>query len=184
MMLRGKLLLALLPLALALVLVGVLSVRTTHELGSGAQAILQDNYRSVLAAQRMKDAVSRIDAAATALVLNEARPGPDPSRDERQQLERELQVQEHNITEPGERAATQRLRAAWDRCEQDFAHLAATADPALVDRVLLTPQVFDLAALASAYGWEYRRVVTRGELEPALTPTAGQVLIEVPLSRS
>ena len=41
----------------------------------------------------------------------------------------------------------------------------------------------DLAALASAYGWEYRRVETRGELAPALTPTAGQVLIEVPLPR-
>jgi 2-succinyl-5-enolpyruvyl-6-hydroxy-3-cyclohexene-1-carboxylate synthase len=66
----------------------------------------------------------------------------------------------------------------------DGLEVAATADPALVDRVLLTPQVADLAALASAYGWEYRRVETRGELEPALTPTAGQVLIEVPLPRS
>ncbi|MGN6501288.1 MAG: 2-succinyl-5-enolpyruvyl-6-hydroxy-3-cyclohexene-1-carboxylate synthase, partial [Pseudolysinimonas sp.] len=66
----------------------------------------------------------------------------------------------------------------------DGLEVAATADPALVDRVLLTPQVADLAALASAYGWEYRRVETRGELEPALTPTAGQVLIEVPLPRA
>jgi 2-succinyl-5-enolpyruvyl-6-hydroxy-3-cyclohexene-1-carboxylate synthase len=66
----------------------------------------------------------------------------------------------------------------------DGLEVAQTADPALVDRVLLTPQAADLAALASAYGWEYRRVETRGELDPALTPTGGQVLIEVPLARA
>jgi 2-succinyl-5-enolpyruvyl-6-hydroxy-3-cyclohexene-1-carboxylate synthase len=65
----------------------------------------------------------------------------------------------------------------------DGLEVAATADPALVDRVLLTPQTVDLAALASAYGWEYRRVETRGDLDPALSPTAGRVLIEVPLAR-
>jgi 2-succinyl-5-enolpyruvyl-6-hydroxy-3-cyclohexene-1-carboxylate synthase len=65
----------------------------------------------------------------------------------------------------------------------DGLEVAATADPELVDRVLLTPQAVDLAALASAYGWEYRRVETRGELAPALTPTAGRVLIDVPLAR-
>jgi 2-succinyl-5-enolpyruvyl-6-hydroxy-3-cyclohexene-1-carboxylate synthase len=65
----------------------------------------------------------------------------------------------------------------------DGLEVAATADPALVDRVLLTPQSVDLAALASAYGWEYRLVANRGELGPALTPSAGRVLIEVPLAR-
>ncbi|MGE3194129.1 MAG: 2-succinyl-5-enolpyruvyl-6-hydroxy-3-cyclohexene-1-carboxylic-acid synthase [Microbacteriaceae bacterium] len=65
----------------------------------------------------------------------------------------------------------------------DGLEVAATADPELVDRVLLTPQTVDLAALASAYGWEYRRVETRGELDPALSPTPGRVLIDVPLSR-
>ena len=66
----------------------------------------------------------------------------------------------------------------------DGLEVAATADAALVDRVLLTPQTVDLAALAAAYGWEYRRISTRGELDPALSPSAGRVLIEVPLPRS
>jgi 2-succinyl-5-enolpyruvyl-6-hydroxy-3-cyclohexene-1-carboxylate synthase len=65
----------------------------------------------------------------------------------------------------------------------DGLEVAATADPEFVDRVLLTPQSVDLAALASAYGWEYRRVETRGDLDPALTPGPGRVLIEVPLPR-
>ncbi len=65
----------------------------------------------------------------------------------------------------------------------DGLEVAATADPRLVDRVLLTPQTVDLAALAAAYGWQYRRVDARGELDPALSPAAERVLIEVPLAR-
>ncbi|MBX3196156.1 MAG: 2-succinyl-5-enolpyruvyl-6-hydroxy-3-cyclohexene-1-carboxylic-acid synthase [Microbacteriaceae bacterium] len=65
----------------------------------------------------------------------------------------------------------------------DALEVAGTADAELFDRVMLTPQTVDLAALASAYGWEYRRVETRGELDGSLTPTPGRVLIEVPLAR-
>jgi len=49
---------------------------------------------------------------------------------------------------------------------------------------MLTPQHADLQALASAYGWEYRRVENRGELARLLTePANGVSLIEVPLAR-
>jgi 2-succinyl-5-enolpyruvyl-6-hydroxy-3-cyclohexene-1-carboxylate synthase len=65
----------------------------------------------------------------------------------------------------------------------DGLEVAGSADAALLDRVMLTPQHVDLAALAAAYGWEYRRVSNRGDLDPALTPSDGQVLIEVPLAR-
>lgn len=56
-------------------------------------------------------------------------------------------------------------------------------DAALLDRVMLTPQRVDLAALAAAYGWEYRLVTSRGELDPALSPRDERVLVEVPLTR-
>jgi 2-succinyl-5-enolpyruvyl-6-hydroxy-3-cyclohexene-1-carboxylate synthase len=65
----------------------------------------------------------------------------------------------------------------------DGLEVAGSADAALFDRVLLTPQAANLEHLAAAYGWEYRRVSNRGELDPALTPSPGQVLIEVPLQR-
>ena len=65
----------------------------------------------------------------------------------------------------------------------DSLEVADSADPALLDRVLLTPQDVDLAALAAAYGWEYRRVERRGDLDPALTAGGGRALIEVPLLR-
>jgi 2-succinyl-5-enolpyruvyl-6-hydroxy-3-cyclohexene-1-carboxylate synthase len=51
------------------------------------------------------------------------------------------------------------------------------------DRVLLTPQQASIETLAAAYGWEYRRVDTRGDLDPALTASAGPVVVEVPLGR-
>lgn len=51
------------------------------------------------------------------------------------------------------------------------------------DRVLYTPQNAPVEALARAYGWEYRRVETRGQLDQALTASTGPVIVEVPLPR-
>ena len=69
MSLRGKLLLAQAPLALALALVGVLSASVTTRLASQSRLILADNYRSVLAAQRMKESLERIDSNAVYRVV-------------------------------------------------------------------------------------------------------------------
>ena len=71
----------------------------------------------------------------------------------------------------------------FDDLEVAATFAAGSADAALLDRVMLTPQRVDLAALAAAYGWEYRLVTNRGELDPALTPRDERVLIEVPLER-
>ncbi len=65
----------------------------------------------------------------------------------------------------------------------DGLEVARSADPALADRVLLTPQHVDLAALAAAYGWEHRLVTESGDLDGALTPSASRTLVEVALAR-
>lgn len=66
----------------------------------------------------------------------------------------------------------------------DSLEVTATADPELAERVLFTPHSVEIAALAQAYGWEYRRVSHRGDLDQALTaPVTGPVLIEVLLPR-
>jgi 2-succinyl-5-enolpyruvyl-6-hydroxy-3-cyclohexene-1-carboxylate synthase len=64
----------------------------------------------------------------------------------------------------------------------DGLEVASSAGDAF-DRVLLTPQTVALDHLAAAYGWEYRRVDTRGQLDQALTASIGPTLVEVPLSR-
>ena len=56
-----------------------------------------------------------------------------------------------------------------------------TADPEHFERVMRTPQRVAFEALALAYGVEYLRVRTRGELTEALTHTATPTLIEVVL---
>ena len=69
MTLRTKLLLAQAPLAIVLALVCILSVVIISSLGSHSQTILKDNYRSVLAAQRMKESIERMDSAALFLLI-------------------------------------------------------------------------------------------------------------------
>ena len=111
MTLRRRLLLAQVPLAAALLVVGVASVRTVAFLGDSSETILQDNYRSVLAAQRMGDALDGLDREALLRALGQ--PPGEPAGVLRDRFESELKVQEGNVTEPGEGEATERLRAAW-----------------------------------------------------------------------
>lgn len=66
----------------------------------------------------------------------------------------------------------------------DTLEAAASAPADAFDRVMFTPQRAELRALAEAYGWDYLRVETRGELDRLLTaPVSGPTLVEVPLDR-
>ncbi|HXX48495.1 MAG TPA: ATP-binding protein [Myxococcota bacterium] len=125
MSLRAKLVLAQAPLLAALIVVGVGGSWTAAELGRGAQAILQDNYRSVLAAQRMIDAASRIDTASLYLLVGERERGIDEIAAARQRFEPELRIQQGNVTEVGEGEATRGLELAWQRCTAALDHFSA-----------------------------------------------------------
>ena len=64
----------------------------------------------------------------------------------------------------------------------DDLEVAATAPADDFEQVMRTPQEVDLAALAAAGGWAYRRVTTRAELDDALTAPEPRLLVEVPLN--
>ncbi|HEX7406392.1 MAG TPA: ATP-binding protein [Candidatus Binatia bacterium] len=128
---RMKVLLAQAPLAIALLLVGVLATGTLSSLGQQANTILTDNYRSVLAAERMKESIERIEDAPSLLLIG----GSNDQRMshvavERQRFESELRVQEGNITEPGEDEATRKLRAVWTAYQEHFDRFPAVTDTA------------------------------------------------------
>jgi signal transduction histidine kinase len=146
--LKQKLLGAQAVLALALLVVGAVSVVSVRTQGRVSTEILQDNYRSVLAAQRMTEAVERLDEEVR--LRAGGRPvTPDPRAAET--FERELQVQEGNITERGEQEATAALRAAWDAFRQEQRRLEAeTGREALLAAyfVELAPRVHAVRAAA------------------------------------
>ncbi len=122
MTLRQKLLASPAPLAVVLVLLGVASVKTLRSLGESPELILKDNYRSVLAAERMVDTVSRLQDVALAAAAGRA-PAGDPGAELRRRFEDELALQEHNITEIGETQATAELRQVWDAYRAGWAEL-------------------------------------------------------------
>jgi NtrC-family two-component system sensor histidine kinase KinB len=123
MTLRTKLLLAMAPMAAVLVLFGVASVTAISTLGRSPGLILNDNYRSVLASERMLQALEALEASA--LRLATGRP-PDAELDASgQRFESELQIQEHNITERGEAEVTDRLRQAWSAYRDAYQRLAS-----------------------------------------------------------
>ena len=126
MNLYRKLLLAQAPIAVALAMVGIFSVVVVSYLGSHSQTILKDNYRSVLAAQRMKEAIERMDSAALFLAAGQPQKGIEQAEKNRPVFEAELKVQEGNITEAGEREFTAGLRAAWTDYQAKFTRLEKT----------------------------------------------------------
>ena len=137
MKLRTQLLLAQGPLAVALVLVGAVQVFTLSDLVQSGQNILKDNFRSVLAAQRMKEAIERIDSAAMFLVIGERDRGLAQEAQFRPKFEQELVVQEGNITEPGEGEATSQLRQLWTRYQSQVDEFKARRDQDSLKRYYL-----------------------------------------------
>lgn len=129
MTLRVKLLLAQAPLLLALVFLSALALVSVNLIGSSAQNILRENYRSVLAAQRMKDAIERMDSGALFLVSGQRARGLAQAAASRKRFESELQIEEDNITEHGEKESVRTLRRTWEVYKQRFDALTADADP-------------------------------------------------------
>jgi signal transduction histidine kinase len=109
---KSKLMLTMAPLVLALVLVGVVSGMVTGVLARQPGTIWKDNYRSMLAAQRMKESVERLYDGALFELLG--RPVDDKLlREQASQFDREFEAEAHNITEKGEAEAVEKLRRDW-----------------------------------------------------------------------
>ncbi len=113
MTLRNKLLLAQAPLVLALAVLGAVAIGSLSRLGTHSQEILKDNYRSVLAAQRMKESIERIDSAALFVLSGHRSEAEGMIASNRAVFEAELAVQASNITELGEGEATDLLGQRW-----------------------------------------------------------------------
>ncbi|MFE8604324.1 sensor histidine kinase [Archangium violaceum] len=129
MSLRDKLLLAQVPLALALLLVGVVAVGTLGRVGHAGRDILADNYRSVRSMQRINENLERVNSSALFAISDEGQWSLELANTRLHPLEAELKAQEGNITEPGEAEATLRLSRAWARYRSAYEAFSAADTP-------------------------------------------------------
>ena len=122
---RTRLMLAMAPLVLALAAVGVVSGLVARALARQPGLILADNYRSVLAAQRMKEAVERVDQSVLLELLGQPKDAAGVEQHVAQ-FEHELAAESENITEAGEQEAVDEVRAGWSDYKKVLARVQRT----------------------------------------------------------
>src|SRR5947207_2679337 len=100
--LRTKLLIGLTPLLAIMIGLGLWAIVMFSRLGNNIDVILRENYRSVLAAERMKEALERLDSALLFAIGGEEKQARDQFAEYRPVFERNLKIEQNNMTLPGE----------------------------------------------------------------------------------
>lgn len=129
MTLRGKLLLAQLPLLLALLLVALVSWVQGGRLAGQTEEVLRDNFRSVLAAQRMDAEKDVIESAVTLHLMGDDAAARAALALAVPRFEEQLRIEESNITEPGEADAAAALRKWWTTYRDVISSRLSAATP-------------------------------------------------------
>lgn len=108
--LRTKLTLGFVVLLAILVAVGVESISLLDRLGGSIDVILRENYRSVIACERMKESLERMDSGALFALAGEEQQGLALAAQHRPRFEEALKTELGNITLPGEGERAEHLR--------------------------------------------------------------------------
>src|SRR5580700_5788089 len=112
--LRQRILITLIPLLLLLAAIGSAGIVLLLRLGNSVDAILRENYRSVIAMEGLNEAVERIDSSFQfALSGRQDQAREQFTRSWESYLEN-LDVEKHNITVPGEGELVERLEYLTD----------------------------------------------------------------------
>jgi len=128
MRLKNKLILGLGFLFMEIVSFGIFSLYNINKLGADARNILRNNYESLAYANNMMRALESISS------------GMDSAR----LFEDNLKKQEGNITEDGERDATEQLRRGFDQLKKEPANLS---NYSLIRKALIRIQDLNEAAI-------------------------------------
>lgn len=102
--LRVQLLVSHLVLVLLMVVVMAGAIVNFFSLGRSIDRIFQNNYKSVIAAQHMKDALERMDSSAAFVLAGQVQEARTQYEANRPRFEAAYNIQAHNITERGEGA--------------------------------------------------------------------------------
>lgn len=133
MKLRSKILLGY-GLALGLViLVGVWGIANLRRLGRATEAILQENYLSILAARNTIDALERQDSAVLLYLLENQIQGRQQFRRNEIEFLKWLGQAEGNITIPGEAQILERIEQRYEEYLEAFSELQQESNPTTED---------------------------------------------------
>ena len=108
--LRARLTLGFVGLLAILIAVGVEGITLLSRLGGSIDVILRENYKSVIACERMKESLERMDSGALFALAGHVPQGSTLARENRPRFEAALDTELGNITLPGEGERAQRLR--------------------------------------------------------------------------
>lgn len=121
MTLNRRLLLGVAPMLVILLAVGIYAISLFLKLGGAIDVILQENYRSVVACENMKETAERMDSGLLFMVSGEEARGKEMFQQYAPIFEKNLDVEMHNITLPGESDLANRLT----QLHQHYLELAA-----------------------------------------------------------
>src|SRR5471030_196712 len=102
MTLNRRLLLGIAPILLILLAVGIYAIFLFLKLGGAIDVILRENYRSVVASQKMEDATARMDAGLLLILNGEEVKGRALFQENVPVFEKNSDIEAQNITLPGE----------------------------------------------------------------------------------
>ncbi len=182
MTLRGKLLLAQLPLVGALAVAVIVSVRVTGALGRRSEAVLLSGYRDVLASERVDRALADLDRAAAGVALGRRMGDAQAAaREASARVVSALSALRPAAGRAGAAAAAARREAAFAVYAALVDRLFATADPEAARRLYaerLGPQLFAVeAAGRQVLEIEEDAVVERSEAARRAARRAGVILL-------
>ncbi|MBC8103326.1 MAG: HAMP domain-containing protein [Cytophagales bacterium] len=127
--LRTELVLSYLLLVGLMLLVMLVAVVGFFRLGRSIDRILEDNYKSVVAAQNMKEALERMDSAATFHLAGQTAKARQQYQENHVRFERAYQIETKNITEAGEQEISDDLGRRFFRYRTDLERFQSARPP-------------------------------------------------------
>ncbi len=126
--LKTQLLVSHLVLVVLMMVVMTGAIINFLRLGRSIDRIFRDNYKSVVVAQRMKDALERMDSSAVFILAGQTQRARSQYATNRARFASAYYVEAHNITEPGEQEMANDL-GRWFSRYQKSAEKLLFADP-------------------------------------------------------
>lgn len=139
---RTKLILGFAGMLAILIAVGVESITLLDELGGSIDVILRENYTSVVACERMKEALERMDSGALFALAGEEDQGRALAVENRPRFDAALKTELGNITLPGEGERAERLRRLYGSFVPVLERILAPETPAGTRRALYFQQLY------------------------------------------